>query len=332
MSEAEIDDDSASSRKLTQEEVNALISGLDDQADSATASVVTKEAEVQEYDFGSNDLSLLGDLYALRVINERFAKNVRSVFLPLLKVTPRITSFAPKLQTFDEYCETVDSFMSLTMTRMEELRGTQMLALSPDFVYTLTNSYYGGNMRLKGSKRADFTTTESRVIEIVTDGLNSTLSASWNDLTPTTFGETTREENVAFASFVEGGETVIVCSYVVQLPGVDPANFDIVYPLQTLKPIAAELRSRVNTDSTDDNTTWLERLEDAVLSAPLRLNVELSKPKVSMSKLLQLSEGDVFPIQIGENVTVIVEGEKMFLADIGDVGGTRAINITRQLS
>ena len=86
------------------------------------------------------------------------------------------------------------------------------------------------------------------------------------------------------------------------------------------------------TDATDDNTTWLERLEDAVLSAPLRLNVELSKPKVSMSKLLQLSEGDVFPIQIGENVTVIVEGEKMFLADIGDVGGTRAINITRQLS
>lgn len=261
MSEAEIDDDSASSRKLTQEEVNALISGLDDQADPSTPAVVAREAEVSDYDFGSNDLSLLGDLYALRVLNERFARMSRSVFLPLLKVTPRITSFAPKLQTFDEYCETVDSFMSLTMTRMEELRGTQMLALTPDFVYTLTNSYYGGNMRLKGSKRADFTTTESRVIEIVTDGLNGILNASWNDLTQTTFGEVTREENVAFASFVEGGETVIACSFVVQLPGVEPANFDIVYPLQTLKPIAAELRSRVNTDTTDDNTTWLERLD-----------------------------------------------------------------------
>jgi flagellar motor switch protein FliM len=74
MSEAEIDDDSASSRKLTQEEVNALISGLDDQADPSTPAMVAKEAEVSDYDFGSNDLSLLGDLYALRVINERFAK------------------------------------------------------------------------------------------------------------------------------------------------------------------------------------------------------------------------------------------------------------------
>ena len=48
MSEAEIDDDSASSRKLTQEEVNALISGLDDQADPSTPAVVAKEAEVSD--------------------------------------------------------------------------------------------------------------------------------------------------------------------------------------------------------------------------------------------------------------------------------------------
>ena len=44
MSEVEIDDDSASSRKLTQEEVNALISGLDDQADPSTPAVVAKVA------------------------------------------------------------------------------------------------------------------------------------------------------------------------------------------------------------------------------------------------------------------------------------------------
>ena len=52
MSEAEIDDDSASSRKLTQEEVNALISGLDDQADPSTPAVVAREAEVSDYQFG----------------------------------------------------------------------------------------------------------------------------------------------------------------------------------------------------------------------------------------------------------------------------------------
>jgi flagellar motor switch protein FliM len=332
MSEEVESEDSESSRKLTQEEVNALISGLDDQVDQANPGSGSKDADVREFDFGSDDLSLLGDYYALRVINERFARMSRAVFLPMLKVTPRITSFAPKTQTFDEYCDTVDTFMSLTMTRMDELRGSKMLVMSPDFISTLTNSYYGGSMKILGAKRSDFTTTEDRVIEIVTDSLNDILLAAWNDLMPITFGETTREENVAFASFVDGSETVIVCSFVVQVPGVDPANFDIVYPLQTLKPIATQLRSRMQTDVVEDDMSWRDRLQEAVLNATVEMTVQLSKPTVSLHKLLQLNEGDVFPIQIGENVNIIVEDQNMFLADIGDVGGTRAVNITKRLT
>ena len=331
MTEEQSEDDSAS-RKLTQEEVNALISGLDDQVDQGKSGGGAKDADVREFAFGSDDLSLLGDYYALRVINERFARMARSVFLPMLKVTPRITSFAPKTQTFDEYCETVDTFMSLTMTRMDELRGNMMLVMSPEFISILTNAYYGGTMSLSGGKRSDFTTTEERVIEIVTEGLNDILLGAWNDLMPMTFGEMTHEENVAFASFVDGAETVIVCSFVVQLPSVEPATFDVVYPLQTLKPIAAQLRSRMQSDVVEDDMSWRDRLQQAVLEATLPLSVQLSKPMVPLQKLLQLNEGDVFPIQIGENVKVFVEDQNMFLADIGDVGGTRAINITKRLS
>ena len=43
--------------------------------------------------------------------------------------------------------------------------------------------------------------------------------------------------------------------FVVQLPGVDAANFDILYPLQTLKPIASLLRSRVQSDIIEDDTS-----------------------------------------------------------------------------
>ena len=35
----------------------------------------------------------------------------------------------------------------------------------------------------------------------------------------------------------------------IQLPGTQPAAFDVIYPLQTLKPIAAQLRSRMQSDS-----------------------------------------------------------------------------------
>ena len=61
-----------SSRKLSSDEVEALIDGLQDQpATSGTSGAPVSEENVRPFDFGSDDLSLLGDYYALRMLNER---------------------------------------------------------------------------------------------------------------------------------------------------------------------------------------------------------------------------------------------------------------------
>ncbi|HAD29827.1 MAG TPA: flagellar motor switch protein FliM, partial [Rhodobacteraceae bacterium] len=82
--------------------------------------------------------------YALRMINERFCRFARSIFLPMLRIQPRISSFPPEVKTFDEYTADADSFMSLTTSRIDELRGNSLLVVAPNFISLLTNSYYGG--------------------------------------------------------------------------------------------------------------------------------------------------------------------------------------------
>ena len=85
----------ASTRKLSSDEVNALIEGLsEDSSDTSVAS--TEHKDVRPFQFGSDDLSLLGDYYALRMINERFARMARQVFLFMLRIQPRISSFRLK--------------------------------------------------------------------------------------------------------------------------------------------------------------------------------------------------------------------------------------------
>jgi flagellar motor switch protein FliM len=107
----------------------------------------------------------------------------------------------------------------------------------------LTNAYYGGNTLIsKSAQRSDFTSTEDRIIEIITDGLIEALELAWADLIKLEFSEVTREENMQFVSFVDDLEQVICCAFEIQLPGSPPASFDVIYPLQTLKPIAAQLR------------------------------------------------------------------------------------------
>ena len=320
-----------SSKKLSQDEVDALIRSLDNEEGVISSKNIVTDKDVREFAFGSDDLSLLGDYYALRVINERFARLARSVFQPMLRVQPRISAAMPAVMTFDEYCADAPPLMSLTTSRIDELRGSKMMVIRPDFISALTNAYYGGNLGVKYQPRPDFTATETRVIEIVTDGLNQMLLSAWQDLMPLTFSDDAREENLQFASFVEGTETVIVCSFSVQLPKSEPASIDILYPLQTLKPIAAQLRSRMQSEVIDDDMTWRERLERAVMQIRLPINAQLSKPKVSLRKLLEIESGDVFPIQIREGLGILVQGQKMFNADIGTVGGISAITITRKL-
>ena len=317
------------SRKLSSEEVDALMEGLDSTSYDVQADVSASQ-DVRSFQFGEDDLSLMGDYYALRLINERFARSARSVFLPMLRMQPRISSFPPEVKTFDEYCEGIDSFMNLNISRMEELRGPMLLTLNPKFISTLTASYYGGSVNQPDYKRSEFTTTEERVIEIVHDGLTASLSQAWSDLMPIHLHHQGREVNPQFASFVDGSELVIICAFLIQLPIGGAVNLDIVYPLQTLKPIASQLRSRVQSDTTDD-VSWRERMEQAILSIPLNVTALLGEPVMSMGQLIRLQTGDVVPIQVQEGVEVRVEDNPIFIADIGEVSGQAAISISRRI-
>ena len=318
-----------SSNKLTQDEVDALIRSVDTSVKAKAD--VSASKNIRNFVFGSDDLSLLGDYYALRVINERFARLARAVFQPMLRVQPRITALLPEVQTFDEYCKDAPALMSLTTSRIDELRGSKMMVIQPGFISVLTNAYYGGDIGIKCKPRAEFTATESRVIEIITEGLNKTLLLAWQDLMQLTFSDESREENLQFASFVDGSEIVIVCSFSVQLPKAADARIDILYPLQTLKPIAAQLRSRMQSEVLDDDMTWRQRLERAVSEVRLPINAQLSNPSVSLRDLISVRKGDVYPIQVREGLSVLVQGHKMFIANIGEVAGTSAITITQKL-
>ena len=318
-----------SSRKLTSEEVDALMDGLQG-SDYEVQADVADSSEVRSFQFGEDDLSLMGDYYALRLINERFARHARSVFLPMLRLQPRISPFPPEVKTFDEYCEGIENFMNLNISRMEELRGPMLLTLGPKFISTLTASFYGGSIYQPDQKRTEFTSTEERVIELVYEGLSECLSAAWTDLMPVALTYQGREVNPQFASFVDGGELVIICAFLIQLPNGDSVNMDVVYPLQTLKPIASQLRSRMQSDTSDD-VSWRERMEHAILNIPLNVTALLGEPVMSMGQLIRLQSGDVVPIQVNEGIELRVENNPIFLADIGEVSGQAAVSLTKRI-
>ena len=321
----------STSSKLSKPEVDALIAGLDgDAAAGVDATLASGEKRVRDFKFGSDDLSLLGDYYALRVINERFARFSRGVFQPMLRVQPRVTALNPSVTTFEDYSFSSEPFMSLTLARIEMLRGNLMMVISPELISKLTNAYYGGNLGIvKTLRRSEFTSTEDRIIEIITDGLIEALDVAWSELIKLEFSEVSREENLQFVSFVEDAEQIICCTFEIQLPGAEAASFDVLCALQTLKPIAAQLRSRMQSDSVD-SLSWTERLQNAVFNVPLSCTARLTSVDRSMAQVLQFQVDDILPITINGPLELVVEEREFFEAELGDVGGTLAISLLKQ--
>ena len=321
---------SNSSRKLSSDEVSALMDGLQN-GEISTNAGVNNDIEVTDFKFGSDNLELLGDYYALRLINERFARLVRSIFLPMIRIQPKINPFPPEVKTYDEYSAGLNSFMSLTTSRVEELRGSMLLVLEPSFISVLTNCYYGGKLANFPTTKAEFTATEERIIEIVSDGIGQCLQNAWKDLMPITIRHQSREINPQFATLVEASDSVIICSFVVQLPNIDSASFDVIYPLQTLKPIASLLRSRVQSEVVDDDVSWRERLEKSVLNVPLPISAILSEPSLSLSKLVKLKKGDIVNLPPTDGVDFYVNDKLLFKAEIGETNGQVAVSLKHRL-
>ncbi len=322
---------SNTSRKLSSEEVSALMEGLKS-GEINSGDGLNNDIEVTSFTFGSDNLELMGDYYALRLINERFARMVRGIFLPMLRLQPKINPFPPEVKTYDEYSAGLENFMSLTTSRIEELKGSMLLVMDPSFISILTNCYYGGKLASFPLKKAEFTATEERIIEIVSDGIGRALENAWKDLMPISIKNVGREINPQFATLVESTDSVIICSFVIQLPNVDSASFDVIYPLQTLKPIASLLRSRVNSDVVEDDKTWRERLQNSVLNVPLPVSAILSEPKVKVSQMVNFKKGDLLQLGPVEGVDFLVDNKILFKAEIGESNGQAAISLKNRIS
>jgi flagellar motor switch protein FliM len=314
----------ASPKKLSADQVAALVGDLMDKDLDVT---FDGDVEVRPFVFGQNDTAVLGEYYALQMVNERFCRLARNVFLPMLRIQPRISSFPPELRSFDDYRSSQDNFVSITASRIEELRGNKLVVIPPSFVSLLTDAYYGGAIKAMKPVRNEFTASEGRVIEIVASRLNDALQLAWRDLVALTFSIVSHEENMQFAQFVDAEDMVVICSFMVQIPGADPASFDVIYPLQTLKPISSQLRSRMQSDFVDDDQSWRLRLERAILEIPLQVSARLCEPEIPLRQLMQLRSGDVIPAQLADHVEVLIEGRKLFAAQAGNLNGQSAIRV-----
>ena len=319
---------------LSQEEIDALLKGIEDGKVETTSDSPAGEPEAVAYDFANQDRIIRGRMPTLEGINDFFARSLRNPLTLILRKSLEITPHKPVLMKYGEFTRTLPQPCSIHVFKINPLRGTGLLVLDPKLVFSFVDIFLGGtgrmNFRIEGR---DFTPIESKLIMKVVNIIFSELEKVWSSVHPLSFQYLRSEVNSQFASIVPPTDLVLTIPFDAELEQVN-GLITLCIPYSSLEPIKAKLYSGFQTDPLESDQSWVWRIADQLKTTEVEVVIELGKVSVSTQKLLQLKEGDVLTLEKGvsEPLTAKIHEVSKFLGKAGIYGSSRAFQIEEKVN
>lgn len=313
---------------LSQEEIDALLRGMDNGEVSTTAEAQTLSG-IRSYDFTNQDRIIRGRMPTLEIINDHFCRLFRNSLSSSLRKTIDVGTRGIEMKKFGEFIKSLPVPSSLHIFRMDPLRGYAIMALEAKLVFTLLDVFFGGSgkthYRVEGR---EFTAIESRLIHKIATMIFSDMEKGWQIVHPISFQHIRSEINPQFITIVPPSDLVITITFGIELEEFTGlVTFCIPYAI--IEPIKNRLYSGYQSDQLEVDQTWISRFLDRLQSAEVEVKVELGRCKVMVQDLLRWKEGDVLSLnqEVSNPLIVQVQGIPKFTGRPGICRGNKAIQI-----
>lgn len=314
---------------LSQDEVDALLGGLDDgdiDTDSGGFDEVN-EGGVSAFDFTNQERIIRGNLPALEMINERFARNFRISLFDMLHRASEISVGGIEMMKFSEYTRNLFVPTSLNLVTLAPLRGIGLIVMEPTLIFAVIENYFGGGgkypFRIEGR---EFTVTEQRIIQMILKNVFKDLEEAWRPVENLEFKFKSAEVNPQFANIVNPNEVVVVTNFTVEMEG-GAGSLHTVFPYSMLEPIRDVLESGMQTEQADGDDRWVQAMRDEVEMIDVNVSSTMVELQMLLGDVVKLEPGDVIPVEMPETATVKVESVPMFRGEVGVHDGHVAIRL-----
>jgi len=312
---------------LSQEEVDALLGGVDDGVIDTSPDETAFDGEARTFDFNNQERIVRGRLPTLEMINERFARYFRISFFDMLRKSPEITVNGIEMVKFNEYMQTLHMPTSLNMIKMSPLRGTGLIVLDPRLVFILVDNFFGGDGSIEAKiEGREFTSTELKVIEKVVQMSFKDLVKAWEPVINVHFNYHNHEVNPQMATIVSPTEVIVVSSFHIELEG-GGGDIQIVYPYSMIEPIRNLLDTGVQSDHGEIDERWAILLKEELMHAKINMQALFIEKQVPLSDLINFRAGDIIPIEMPEQVLLLAEDMPVIRGQFGEHQGNAAIKV-----
>jgi len=316
---------------LSQDEIDALLHGVDDVEEDVVESEDDGEDALVHFDFSSQDRIVRGRMPTLELVNERFARHLRISLFNMLRHTAEVSINGVQMLKFGEYVHTLFVPTSLNMVRFRPLKGTALVTMEARLVFILVENFFGGDGRHHAKiEGREFTPTERRIIQMLLKIIFEDYHDAWAPVMDAEFEYLDSEVNPAMANIVSPTEVIVVNSFHIELDG-GGGDFHIAMPYSMLEPIRELLDAGVQSDKEDTDQRWSQALEDEIMDVSVDMTARLLEKEMRLRDMMGLKAGDIIPVDLPDSMLVSVEGLPTFRATLGQSNENLALKITQRI-
>jgi flagellar motor switch protein FliM len=320
---------------LSQNEVDALLKGVS----GGDIKVAEKEEEiidadgVQKYDFTSYSRIIRGRMPAFEMVIDRFCRQARGTITDMLDKVVDITSEKAQLIRFGDFLKNLPLPSSMNIFQLLPLRGSGMLALNPNLVFQIVANYFGGDTRFEFRVEGkEFTSIEQMVIKKFVNIVFEDFNKVWKPVHEVNFTLTGTETNPQFVNIMNTSEVIVLVQFNIEIEG-KTNNFFLCIPYFTLEPIKEKLYGGYREDMKEIDSKWKDMLKEQAKELTLNAKVFIGNTDITLSDVLNLSEGDVIQLDrsVKEPLVMDIEGIPKLNCIAGKVGKNYAVQITGKI-
>jgi flagellar motor switch protein FliM len=316
---------------LSQEEVDALLRGISGGEIETEVEDILDPSAVTLYDLTSQDRIIRGRMPTLEMINEKFARLLRTTLSSLMRKVISVNAVSVNMIKFGEFLKTLPVPTSLHLFRMEPLRGNAIFIMESKIIFTLVDILFGGSgkefFKVEGR---EFTSIENSLIRKVIMNALVDLEKAWQNLIDLKITYQRSEINPQFAQIVSLTDLVVVINFEIEVE-YNTGIMSLCIPYSSLEPIRDKLQAGFQSEQMGVDQAWAERFKDDLCLSRVEVVIELGKSSLKGRDIVELKKGDVIVLDQDPSIPlfVLVEGIPKFLCKPGTFRGSQAVQIAR---
>jgi len=317
---------------LSQDEVDALLQGITGESQKLEAEQAAPSGDIRDYDLAKQERIVRGRMPTMEIVNERFARNVRTGLFNLIRRNPEVSIGGIKVQKFSAFLRELVVPTNFNIVSVKPLRGTGLIVCDPTVVFAAIDALFGGtgkfHTRIEGR---EFSPTEQRVILRLVEVIAAEYKKAWDGIYPLELEYQRSEMQPQFASVATPSEVVVTTGFTLEI-GEATGSLYICIPYSTLEPIRDTLYSPIVGDSIGPDRRWVSALQSQIKDAAVELVAELASAPATVEQLLAFKPGDFIELDLAPRIEAKVDGVPVLACQYGTTNGRYAIKVDQILT